>query len=66
MREKLKILRKHNKLTHQDLAKKLGINRSYYSNIELGNKNPSLSIALKIKQVLSYDDDDIFLNSKCQ
>lgn len=49
-------------LTHQDLAQMLSIARNTYTNIELGYKNPSFAIALKIKTALDYYDDEIFLN----
>ena len=42
----------------------VGISRPSYTNIELGRKNPSLKIALKIKKVLNYKDDNIFLPTK--
>ena len=62
MRLKLKEIRINRNLTQEDIASKLGIDRATYTNIELGNRNPSLEVALKIKQVLRYKNDDIFLN----
>lgn len=61
MRQKLKEIRKSKLLTQEELAKKVGIERSYYTNIERGNKNPSFLVALRIKEVLDYKDDEIFL-----
>ncbi len=58
---KLKTLRENSKLTQEQLANKIGINRSTYANIELGNKNPSFAVAVKIKNILGCQDDDIFL-----
>ncbi|MCF6464166.1 helix-turn-helix transcriptional regulator [Clostridium sp. Cult1] len=55
--------RKHLGLTQEEVAKKVGIARTTYTNIELGDKNPSLAVALKIKKVLKTEDDDIFLIS---
>lgn len=63
MRVKLKKRREELKLTQASLAKMIGIARTSYTNIELGNKNPSLLIAMRIKQILKYDDDDIFFDS---
>ncbi|WWU56176.1 helix-turn-helix transcriptional regulator [Paraclostridium sordellii] len=37
--------------------------RSYYTKIERGQRTPSLDIALKIKEILNYNDDDIFKNN---
>lgn len=62
LRVKLKKRREELELTQASLAKMIGIARTSYTNIELGNKNPSLLIAMRIKQILKYDDDDIFLN----
>lgn len=62
MRELLRKERLNRNLTQEDIANKVGINRATYTNIELGNKNPSLEVALKIKEVLKHEKDDIFLN----
>ncbi len=61
MRERLRKIRLKKGLTQEELAGKIGIDRSTYTNIELGYKNPSLKVALKIKEELDYKDDDIFL-----
>lgn len=62
MREILKRERIRHHLTQQELAEKVGISRVHYTQIENAyqNKNPSLEVALKIKQVLDYHDDDLF------
>lgn len=64
MRKKLLELRKKRKLTQQQVAKSVGISRAYYARIENGERNPSLSIAFKIKFFFSYLDDDIFSTNK--
>lgn len=61
MRKKLKEIREKKGLTHKDIAEKVGISRAYYTNIELGKKNPSFKVARKIKEVLDFEDDNIFL-----
>ncbi len=66
MRGKLRSVRLKNNLTHEEIARKVGINRSTCTNIELGYKNPSLDVAIKIKKTLNYRDDDIFLVTECQ
>lgn len=63
MRIKLRELRKSQEYTQQEFASLIGIERSTYANIELGNKNPSFPVSLKIKEVLNYQGDDIFLAS---
>lgn len=62
MRVNMANRRKKLNLTQEEVAKRVGIARTTYTNIELGDKNPSLQVALKIKEVLE-SDDDIFLLS---
>ncbi|TCO53910.1 MULTISPECIES: helix-turn-helix transcriptional regulator [Thermoanaerobacteraceae] len=62
MRYYLKKARKQAGLTQAEIAKKVGIARTSYTNIELGIKNPSFDVATKIKKVLNVNDDNIFLN----
>lgn len=60
MRIFLKQHRKMLNLTQEDIAQKLGISRSTYANIEVGRRNPSYQLSLKIKQVIGYSADDLF------
>ncbi|WP_315109857.1 helix-turn-helix domain-containing protein [Clostridium intestinale] len=62
MRNILKELRLTANLTQLDVANRLKIGRTSYTNIELGNKNPSLDLAISIKKLFQYEKDDIFLN----
>lgn len=62
MREKLKEKRLESGMTQNDLAEKIGLKRSSYTSIELGNRNLKIETAIKIKQALGYFDDDLFLN----
>lgn len=62
MRDKLRSFRIHNGYTQEQMASLLSINRATYTNIELGYKNPSLALAIKIKKVFDYNNDDIFYN----
>ncbi|WP_432409217.1 helix-turn-helix transcriptional regulator [Wukongibacter sp. M2B1] len=66
MRKKLKKQRLKKELTQMEIANLIGIKRATYTNIELGNKNPSFNVAAKIKGVLGYQDDDIFLDVTCR
>jgi putative transcriptional regulator len=52
------------KMTQNELAEKVGISRAYYTNIELGNKNPSFAVAVRIKSALNTRDDRIFFDQK--
>lgn len=62
MRTKLVELRAERNLTQEQAANLICISRSHYSQIEAGDKTPSLDIALRIKEVFGYQGDDIFLN----
>lgn len=45
------------------MANKLSVARTTYTGYEKGNVAPSLEVALNIKKILKYKNDDIFLNS---
>lgn len=62
MRTKMRQLRTEKGYTMKYLAKELGVSLSHYSQVETGDKQPSLNLGLRIKQVLNYDGDDIFEN----
>ena len=63
MREKLIELRVKMGYTQVTFAKRLGISRSHYSQIEEGHKNPTFAVSLKIKYLLGCERDDIFMLS---
>lgn len=60
IRQKLKEVRREKKMTQQQVADQIGINRNSYSNIENYKKNPSFRLVKKIKKVLDYYNDDLF------
>lgn len=62
MRVLLREKRRESGLTQYRLADMLGISRSYYSQIELGTKNPSFGTVVKIKLALSESGDELFAN----
>lgn len=62
MRSRLKDIRLMCGMTQQEVATAAKIERVTYTNIELGNKNPSFAVAARIKKALGYHDDDIFLD----
>lgn len=66
MRNKLRRIRLEKGLTHEKIAELVGISRATYTNIELGHKNPSFKVAARIKKILDYEKDDIFLETECQ
>jgi transcriptional regulator with XRE-family HTH domain len=51
----IKKLRKAQKLTQGDVAEKVGIARSYYTRIELGDLEPSLPTLKRMGKVLGID-----------
>lgn len=61
MREKLIEVRKKKKYTQQEMSEMLDISRTTYTGYEKGDFDPSLEKALKIKEILKYKKDDIFL-----
>lgn len=63
MRERLIEIRTKRGYTQEQMASKLSIARTTYTGYEKGNVSPSLEVALNIKRVLNYKNDDIFINS---
>lgn len=64
MREKLRRLRISAGFTQQQLSAIARISRNHYTQIESGERNPSLEVSLRIKRALNYPYDDIFFNPK--
>ncbi|WP_047758090.1 helix-turn-helix transcriptional regulator [Geobacillus sp. ZGt-1] len=55
MRKWLKNMRLSKKMTQKELAELAGISRSTYAMIENGQRNPSVEVAKRIANVLSFD-----------
>lgn len=64
MRLWLKKLRETAGLTHEQVADRAVISRSYYTNIENGTKTPSVKAAKLIAKVLGFQWE-VFFNEKC-
>lgn len=64
MRTKLVKLREGRGFTQQTFSEAVGISRSHYSQIETGEKEPSLKVSIRIKRILDYPYDDIFFDHK--
>lgn len=60
LQTKLKNTRNKLKLSHKEVAERVGISRCFYTQIENGTRKPSLEIALKISDVLGIAVNDIF------
>lgn len=63
-RKWLKDFRLAKNMTQSQVAKLVGISRSYYTNIELGIKTPAVPVAKKIAEILCFDWT-YFFNIKC-
>lgn len=61
MRVALREARLQAGLTQAELARRAGLTRSAYTNIEKGNKHPSLVTALRISQVLGKRVEELFV-----
>ena len=48
-------IRNEKGMTQQDVADKAGINRSFYTQIEIGTRTPSVDTAKRIAAVLEFD-----------
>lgn len=59
-RYNLKIFREKQHLNQQQMADKLGISKSYYVAIELGNNDPSFRVAEAIDKNFHNQYEDIF------
>lgn len=61
MKNKIAELRNTNKLTQDDLAKKLDVSRQTIISLEKEKYNPSIMLAYKIAKIFSLSIEDIFL-----
>lgn len=61
-RKKLIEARKAKKMTQQELANLVGINRAFLANIERGKHAPSLKVARSIANVLGEDIETLFFD----
>ncbi|MGY0692662.1 helix-turn-helix transcriptional regulator [Virgibacillus sp. FSP13] len=64
MRTWLKEIRIQRGFTQNEVAELSGIERAYYTMIEQGNRNPSVSVAKAIASSLGFEWT-IFFDSKC-
>ncbi|RJQ35785.1 XRE family transcriptional regulator [Candidatus Microgenomates bacterium] len=58
--ERIKELRKKLNMTQEDLAFKVGVDRSYMGFVERGEKNPTLDKLIKISQSLKVSLSELF------
>lgn len=62
--DKLKIIRKENGLTVYDMADKLGITASFYSQIENKKRRLFYDMAVRIANIFNKRPDEIFYIEK--
>ncbi|RIN44407.1 helix-turn-helix domain-containing protein [Staphylococcus simulans] len=58
--QNIKQIRKRMNITQSELATKIKISRSYLSDIENGNKNPSIKTVKKLADSLGLSVTDLF------
>jgi len=58
--QKIRQLRQEQNLTQEELAFKVGVDRSYMGFVERGEKNPTLSTLMKIAKALKISIKDLF------
>lgn len=57
--QNLKKIRTKKSITQIEIAKQLGVDRSFVSNIENGKNNPTLSTLAKLAQVLGVSTNEL-------
>ena len=62
---KLKKIRKEKKYTIYDMAKKLNITPSFYSQIENKKKRLFYDMAIKIAAIFNMKPDELFYTNNC-
>ena len=55
----MKRIRKAKQMTQGDICRKLSVYPSYVSNVESGNKNPTLSTITKLAKALGVSVDEL-------
>lgn len=58
--QKIKKLRAKHNMTQEDLAFKVGVDRSYMGFVERGEKNPTLATLMKIAKAFRIPVRDLF------
>ena len=61
MKSRIQELRKHDKVTQEELALALGVTRQTIISLENGKYNASLQLAFKISRFFGKSIEDIFL-----
>jgi transcriptional regulator with XRE-family HTH domain len=62
--ERIRIIRKANGLTQEELGEKAGLSYKFVGEIERGQVNPSLDTLVAIAKALDSDVEDLFRKNK--
>ena len=54
--------RKKMKLTQEEVAKEIGISRSFYGLIEIGKRRPTYGMAVKLSSILNRPINELFFD----
>lgn len=60
------LIEKRGTVNQHEVALKAGIDRSFYSQIESGSRNPSVSTAKRIAEVLNFEWTIFFNQKSCK
>ena len=60
LKTRIRELRARDRLSQEDLARKVGVRRETIGNLENGRYNPSLKLAMDIAKVFDTNVEDIF------
>lgn len=62
---RVKEFRDMKNISQNELAMRVGVSQRHIAFIESGDREPSLSLALKLEKELGYSISEIFLEQKC-
>lgn len=57
---RIRYLREQKKMTLEDLSFEAGINKNYLSDLERGNRNPTIKVLVKIAEALGISLEVLF------
>ena len=63
-RRNLKVFRIMQGLTQEEMADKLGVTRTFYSNVENGKNSTSYKFLKKLQKVFTLSDEEVWKLSK--
>jgi putative transcriptional regulator len=64
MARRSQLVTRRGSMTHAEVARRAGISRAYYTQIELGARRPSLPLAQRLAEVFGATMEDLFFDRK--